>query len=68
MQYTYNKLRGRIVEMFGSQNNFAKALETTTVTVSNRMTGKTGFSQEDIELWAEKLSIEQSEYGAYFFT
>lgn len=68
MAYRYDKLRGRIVEKFGSQSNFAKALETTTITVSNRMTGKTGFSQEDIELWSQMLDIEQSEYGAYFFT
>ena len=66
--YKYDKLRGRIVEKFGSQNNFANALETTTVTVSKKMTGKTGFSQEDIEQWSELLDIEQSEYGAYFFT
>ena len=63
MQYRYDKLRGRIVEKYGSQNKFAKALNTTTITVSNRMTGKTGFSQEDIEQWSEMLDIEQSEYG-----
>ena len=68
MNYTYNKLRGRIVEKYGSQNKFADALKTTTITVSNRMTGKTGFSQEDIEQWSKLLEIEQSEYGAYFFT
>lgn len=68
MKYRYDKLRGRIVEKFGSQNKFANALDTTTITVSNRMTGKTGFSQEDIEQWSQMLDIDPSEYGAYFFT
>lgn len=67
MSYQYNKLRGRIIEKYGSQNNFAKALNTSTVIVSNKMTGKTGFSQKDINQWSELLDIEQEEYGAYFF-
>lgn len=67
MNYKYNKLRGRIIEMYGSQTKFANALDTTKISVSNRMTGKTGFSQEDIEKWSHLLEIDQSEYGAYFF-
>lgn len=67
MKYTYDKLRGRIVEKYGSQNAFAQALNVNKINVSNRMTGKTGFSQEDIEEWAGLLEIEPSEYGVYFF-
>lgn len=66
--YTYNKLRGRIVEKFGSQANFARKLGITTTTLSKKMQCKTGFSQEDIETWASMLDIQRNEFSDYFFT
>lgn len=68
MSYEYNKLRGRIIEKYGTQENFAEAIGLSTNSMSRKMTGKSGFSQEDIELWSEKLEIKQAEYGEYFFT
>lgn len=68
MKYGYDKLRGRIVEKYGSQNRFAAVLKVNNINVSNRMTGKTGFSQEDIEEWSRLLDIDPEDYGAYFFT
>ena len=47
MQYNYKKLRGRIVEKYGSQKNFADILGVSENSVSKKMQGKTGFSQED---------------------
>ena len=67
MSYEYNKLRGRIIEKYGTQENFAKTIGLSTNSISKKMTGKSGFSQEDIELWSKKLEIEQAEYGEYFF-
>ncbi len=69
MPFTYDKLRGRIVEKYGTQEKFAEALGTSTVTISRKMSGKVGFSQKDIEEWSspDKLDIEKTEYGAYFF-
>ena len=32
-----------------------------------KMTGKTGFSQKDITIWADLLNIDKAEYGEYFF-
>lgn len=66
-QYSYNKLRGRIVELFGTQANFANALETSTQVVSEKLNCKKGFSQKDIEKWSKLLEIEVLEYGLYFF-
>lgn len=66
-QYSYNKLRGRIVELFGTQANFASALETSTQVVSEKLNCKKGFSQKDIEKWSKLLKIEVLEYGLYFF-
>ena len=67
MNYKYNKLRGRIIEKYGTQENFAEAIGLSTNSISKKMTGKTGFSQKDIESWSEKLEIAQAEYGKYFF-
>ena len=67
MAFEYRKLRGRIIEMYGNQGNFALKLGVSEVTVSNKLTGKTQFSQDDIILWCEVLEIDLSEAGAYFF-
>ena len=67
MAYSYDKLRGRIVEMYGTQEKFANALKISKNSLSLKMNGKTSFSQADIIKWSELLNIEVSEYGEYFF-
>lgn len=66
--YEYKKLRGRIVEKYGTMESFSKVVGLSKVSVSNKMTGNTGFSQGDIEKWSAALDIPSYEYGAYFFT
>lgn len=68
MPYSYRKLRGRIIEKFGSQDNFAKVLEISKNSLSKKLNCKSGFSQADITKWSELLDIDSSEYGVYFFT
>lgn len=67
MPYTYNKLKGKIVEVFGNQNNFASKLGVSEVSVSRKLNRKTEFSQSDIERWSDLLGIETADYGDYFF-
>lgn len=67
MQYKYNKLRGRIIEKYGTQEKFAEALGISKQSLSFKMTGKTGFSQRDIIKWCEVLGIEQERISEYFF-
>ena len=67
MPYKYNKLRGRIVEIFGTHEKFAKRLGISKNSLSLKMNGKTGFSQSDINKWSELLGISTSEIGEYFF-
>ena len=67
MAYTYNKLRGRIIEKYGSLTAFCDHLTISMNSMSKKMTGKTGFSQEDIEKWAELLDIAPEDYASYFF-
>lgn len=68
MPYNYNKLRGRIVEMYGSQRKFAEKLGQSNNSVSKKMNCKTEFSQEDIVQWSELLGVNKDEYAEYFFT
>lgn len=67
MAYTYNRLRGRIIEKFGTQGKFAEAIGRSRVSVSEKMTGKSGFSQKDIELWSDKLDIKSEDIGLFYF-
>lgn len=68
MESKYNKLRGRIVEKFQTQAAFAQAVGISKNAMSNKMTGKTGLSQEDMILWAELLDIDKQSFGEYFFS
>ena len=68
MPYTYNKLRGRIVEKYGTQEEFARKLGISKNSLSKKMNGKSGFSQADVNKWSDLLSINTDEIGLYFFT
>ena len=65
--YEYRKLKGRIVEKYGTMGAFAEALGLSKQSLSLKMTGKVGLSQEDIELWSGLLDIPQEEYGIFYF-
>lgn len=65
--YTYRKLKGRIVEKYGSQKNFAEAIHISENALSRKMSGKTGLSQADIAEWIELLDIDKDAIGEYFF-
>lgn len=65
--YNHDKLRGRIVEKFGSARAFANALGISNTALSCKLNNKTGISREDITKWAEMLSIVPEEIGCYFF-
>lgn len=70
MQFDRRRLTGRIVEKFGTQREFAKAVGLPASTVSNKLTGKTKISEEDICLWssADLLDIPTDQIGAFFCT
>lgn len=69
MEYDFSKLRGRIIEKFGSVRAFAKAYGWSLTTMSRKLNGKTAFSVADIERMSkpEFLDIQPSEYHTYFF-
>ena len=67
-KYTYAKLRGRIIEKFGTQERFAEHIGISNTSMSKKMTRKTSFSQDDMERWSRELDIPLSEIGQFFFT
>lgn len=63
----YAKLRGRIVEKFGTITNFAKAIGMSRVALYLKLNGKIGFSDSQIKDWARLLDIKLNELGQFFF-
>ena len=63
----YRKLRSRIIERYGSQEEFAKAFGISKNSFSLKMNRKAGFSQEDIVKCCELLNIKLREIGKFFF-
>lgn len=67
MSFSYNKLKGRIVEVFGSQAEFSKQISLSEQSITAKLAGRSGFSQDDIIKWCEALNIDQNDIGLYFF-
>lgn len=66
--FDYSKLRGRIVEKYGSQRQFADAVGVSEQTITSKMNGRVAISQDDVITWSELLDIEAVDIGVYFFT
>ena len=67
MSKSFSKLRGRIIEKYGTITNFADNTRKSRVAVFNKLSGATDFSKDDICEWAGLLDIQQEDFGAYFF-
>ncbi len=63
----YNKVRGRIVEKYGTISNFAEKIGSSRQTVSQKLTGKSEFSRDDIQRYADALEIPKDDIGVFFF-
>ena len=66
-EYKYRKLIGRIVEVYGTRKAFANVIGISENSLSLKLNGKTGFSQEDINKWSKMLNISPAEYGSFYF-
>lgn len=64
---SYNKLRGRIREVFGSQDAFAAAMNMNPSTLSAKLNGKTDWTIKEVELACCLLHIPLFEMHIYFF-
>lgn len=68
VNYDYSKLRGRIVEKYGTVTAFSAALGSNVNTVLSKLNGLTGWKMQDIEASLSLLDISRDEIGRYFFT
>lgn len=68
MNWDYSKLRGKIKEKCGSQDELAAKIGIGRVSLSKRLNNQLDFEQEEIFKACDVLGIEYSEIPAYFFT
>lgn len=67
MELKYDKLKGRIKEKYGTQENFAKAIGKTRTTTSFKINGKRLWNQEEIIKAIELLDLSKDDIVEYFF-
>lgn len=67
MRFEYSKLLWRIKEKYGSQSKFARAIELSERSLSQKINGKTGWKQQEIVRACEVLEIDKTEIPEYFF-
>lgn len=68
MAYDYSKLRGKIREVFGTQEEFARAMGMSPVTLSKRLNNQVDWSREEMDRACELLGVPLEEVPLYFFT
>ena len=68
LAYDYRKLRGRIKEMYNTQDAFAEKLGIGRVTLSQRLNNVSEFSQDESYKSCDILGIKKEEIPVYFFT
>lgn len=68
MAFNYDKLSGRIVEIFGTRYRFAKEMGWSERTLSLKMQGDRAWKQTAICLAIKLLKLDESDIPAYFFT
>ena len=65
---SYAKLRGKIKEVFGTNEAFAKALGMDTSSLSAKLNNKSPWKREEIEKACKVLNIPIEEVYLYFFS
>ncbi len=68
MSFDYSKLRGKIREKFGTQENFALAIGISRASLSDKLNEKSDFSHSEIISICDKLDISVDSISDYFFT
>lgn len=68
MEFDYSALRGKIREQFGTEGNFANAIGMNPSTLSQKLSNKLEFSQQDIMDCLKALHMGSDFITPYFFT
>ena len=67
MAFDYSKLRGRIREKFGTEQNFARAMGMGRVSLSMKLNNEGDFTRKQMLRAAELLGLDAGEIPEYFF-
>ena len=62
-----NKLRGRIIEKFGSARAFAEEICMNEATLSRKLNNELEFRYDEVIKISEVLDIKPEEIGPYFY-
>lgn len=68
MAFDYSKLRGKIVEKFGTQTEFSKAMNLSERTMSLKLNGERTWKQDEICKAVGLLELSNEDIQDYFFT
>ena len=67
MQYNYDKLKGRIKEIFDTQENFANAINISSASVNYKLNNKKNFTQNEIFNSIKVLKLKEENIQEYFY-
>ena len=65
--FDYSKLRGRIVEKYGTMAAFAETVGVSEVALSRKMNNKSPITRAEIIDWSKALDVSLDEIGAFYF-
>ena len=68
MAKDFDKLKGLIIEKYGSRSAFCKALGKTPEWLSRRLNNQTQLDSDDIIAFVELLGIDPCDINTYFLT
>ena len=68
LSWDYKKLRGKIREVCGTQDNFAEKLGIGRVSLSQRLNNQLEFTQDEIFQSCDILGIDLEDMPSYFFS
>lgn len=68
MEFDYSKLAGKIKEICGTQSNFAKSINISEKSLSNKLNNQKRWRQDQILLACDVLNIADKDIKTYFFT
>ena len=66
--FSNNRLRGRIIEKYGTIEKFSAAINKNRSSVSLILNNKANITRKDMMLFCSALGIKNEEIGDYFFT
>ena len=68
VSFSYDKLRGKIREVFGTQDRFAEALGMSKSTLSQKLNNSSEFTQQEMMDSMRLLKQSLTQLDEYFFT